>query len=554
MIRVPELTLAALDCHTAARATYFLAREVMTRVSAFAAAVFLMAVIGNLPVHVQAPSSATTAATEPVRLDTGLVSGMTGTSGEIRIFKGIPFAAPPVGALRWQPPQPAARWNGVRKAEQFGPRCMQGGGPGGQPMSEDCLTVNVWTGARSASERRPVMVWSYGGAFAGGAGSLPGYDGENLAKKGVVLVTYNYRLGPFGWFSHPELSKASGHNASGNQGLMDAIAVLKWVQKNIAAFGGDPKNVTIFGESAGGALVAAMLGSPEAKGLFQRAIAESAGWMGVSMAPMLTLAEAEQAGVQLASSLGANSLAELRAKGAEELQKGGRGQRPLVDGWYIREDLSMTFAQGKQHEADVLVGSNKDEGTFPFFGVNAESARKFGSAARDRWGDQSDAFLKLYPAGSETESNTSQLAAFRDELSWHMRMWAELQAKRGKSRAYVYYFTHEPPAAGNQPSRGATHTAEIPYVFNNLPTNREWPEADRKLADQMSTYWVNFAAKGDPNGKGLPVWPAYKDKASGRAMILGPTLGPESAPEAARWALYDALWIKQRSRTTGGSR
>ena len=543
----------------------------MKRYSPFIAIAFLIAVMSATPAHLrsndlnagiartgqrtaQAASSATAASPDPVRLDTGLVSGTAGTSGEIRAYKGIPFAAPPVGGLRWRAPQPAARWDGVRKADQFGPRCMQGGGPGGQPMSEDCLSVNVWTGARSSSERRPVMVWSYGGAFAGGAGSLPGYDGENLAKKGVVLVTYNYRVGPFGWFSHPELSKESGHNASGNQGLMDAIAVLKWVQRNIAAFGGDPKNVTIFGESAGGGLVAAMLGSPEARGLFQRAISESAGWMGVSMAPMMALAEAEQSGSQVASTMGATSLAELRAKSAEELQKGGRGLRPIIDGWYIREDLSVAFAQGRQHEADVLVGSNKDEGTFPFFGVNAESAKRFGSTARERWGDQSDAFLKLYPAGSESESSASQLAAFRDELSWHMRTWAELQARRGKSKAYVYYFTHEPPATGNQPSRGATHTAEIPYVFNNLAANREWPEADRRLADQMSSYWVNFASKGDPNGKGLPVWPAYKDKTTGRAMILGPSVEAESASDTPRWALYDALWAKQRGRTASGSR
>ena len=528
----------------------------MKRYSPLVAIGFLMAVIGATPAHLrsQATTGATAAASDSVRLDTGLVSGTSGTSADIRVYRGIPFAAPPVGALRWRAPQPAARWEGVRKADQFGARCMQGGGPGGQPMSEDCLFVNVWTGARSPSERRPVMVWSYGGAFAGGAGSLPGYDGENLARKGVVVVTYNYRLGPFGWFSHPDLSKESGHNASGNQGLMDAIALLKWVQRNIAAFGGDPRNVTIFGESAGGILVAALLGSPEAKGLFQRAISESGGWMGVSIAPMITLAEAEQSGTQVASSMGATSLAELRAKSAEELQKGGRGQRPIVDGWSLREDLSKTFAEGRQHEADVLVGSNKDEGTFPFFGVNAESAKRFGRATRERWGEQADAFLKLYPAGSEAESNTSQLAAFRDELSWHMRTWAELQARRGKSRAYVYYFTHEPPPAGNQPSRGATHTAEIPYAFNNLAANREWPEADRRLADQMSSYWVNFATKGDPNGKGLPGWPAYKDKATGRAMILGPTVEPESSPDTPRWALYDALWAKQRGRTASGSK
>jgi len=314
---------------------------------------------------------------DPVRVDTGLISGTSGRSPEIRVFRGIPFAAAPVGELRWRTPQPAPRWDGVRKADQFGPRCMQRGGPGGPPMSEDCLFLNVWTGARSSSDRRPVMVWSYGGAFAIGSGSTPLYDGENLAKKGVIVVTYNYRLGPLGWFAHPELTKESGHNASGNQGLMDAIAALKWVQKNIAAFGGDPKNVTIFGESAGGTISATMLASSEARGLFHRVISESPFWMDVGM----PLAEAEQFGRQIATTLGVTSLAELRAKTAEELLK-SEGGAPIVDGWYIKEDPSIAFAQGRQHEADVLVGSNKDEGTFF---LNAESAKRFGSAARERW-------------------------------------------------------------------------------------------------------------------------------------------------------------------------
>src|SRR5262245_6362547 len=228
-----------------------------------------------------------------IRLDGGLISGISGSTADVKVFKGIPFAAAPVGNLRWKPPQPVAKWDGVRKADEFGPRCMQGGQPGGQPKSEDCLYLNVWTAAASAAERRPVMVWSYGGAFTGGAGSLPGYDGEALARKGAVIVTYNYRLGPFGWFSYPELTKESGHNASGNYGLMDLVAALQWVQKNIAAFGGDPQRVTVFGESAGGALIAALVGSSEGKGLFHRAISESASWMGTKMAPTMTLAEAE---------------------------------------------------------------------------------------------------------------------------------------------------------------------------------------------------------------------------------------------------------------------
>ena len=488
------------------------------------------------------------AVSEPVKLETGLVSGVAGSSGDVRVFKGIPFAAPPIGNRRWKAPQAAAHWDGVRKADQFGPRCMQGGGPGGQPMSEDCLYVNVWTGAASASERRPVMVWSYGGAFTGGAGSTPGYDGDALARKGVIVVTYNYRVGPFGWFSHPELSRESGHNASGNYGLMDLVAALQWVQKNIGQFGGDPQRVTIFGESAGGALVAALVGSPEGKGLFHRAISESASWMGTRMTPMMTLAAAEDAGMNVAAALGAKSLVDLRAVSAEQLQKDGRGTRPMVDGWYIREDLSVTFAEGRQKEVDVLVGSNKDEGTFAFFGLGRDNAEQYVRNARARFGDLADAYLKLYPGGSDAEGKASELTAFRDELSWQMRTWSTLQARRGKSKAYVYYFVREPPVADGQPNRGASHTSEIPYVFN-IP-GRLWTDVDKALADTMSSYWVNFAATGDPNGKGLPVWSQYRDKSSGRAMVLGNTVTPEPAVEAQRLALYDALFAKQLSAKT----
>jgi para-nitrobenzyl esterase len=477
---------------------------------------------------------------DPVRIDTGLVSGIPGTSGDVRVFKGIPFAAPPVGSLRWKAPQPAAHWDGVRKADQFGPRCMQGGGPGGQPMSEDCLYLNIWSPATSVQERRPVMVWSYGGAFTGGAGSTPGYDGEALARKGVIVVTYNYRLGPFGWFSHPELSKESGHNASGNYGLMDLTAALQWVHRNIKEFGGDPQRVTIFGESAGGGLVAALVGSQEGKGLFQRAISESASWT-LRMAPTLTLREAEDAGAKTAAALGVKSLADLRAVPAEQLQKDGRGARPMVDGWYIREDLSRTFAQGRQKDVDVLLGSNKDEGTFAFFGLGKLNAQQFASQARERFGDQADPYLKLYPASSDAEAHASELTAFRDEMSWQMRTWAAIQARRAK--AYVYYFAHEPPVAAGQPNRGASHTTEIPYVFN-IP-GRLWTDADRALADTMSSYWVNFATTGDPNGKGLPPWPQYRDKTTGRAMVLGDKVEAESAPDAARLALYDAVFAKQ---------
>src|SRR6516164_3950986 len=304
----------------------------------------------------------------------------------VRVFKGIPFAAPPLGENRWRAPQPVAKWDGVRKADAFGAPCIagapaapRGGGRGAAPgaapaqapaaaprepaRSEDCLYANVWTSANSANDRRPVMVWIYGGGFTGGSGGLAWYDGENLAAKGPVIVTFNYRLGVFGFFAHPELAKESGRNASGNYGMMDAIAMLQWVKKNISAFGGDPNNVTIAGESAGAIMVGALVGSPQAKGLFHRAIAQSGGWMGLTMGKMRTSADAEANGVKAMQTLGVSTIAELRAKPVNELAiQGGAGL--LIDGYLIPEDVSLIFQSGKQNAVDVLTGSNKDEANF----------------------------------------------------------------------------------------------------------------------------------------------------------------------------------------------
>ena len=500
---------------------------------------------------------------EPVRTDAGLVSAATNSPEGVRVFRGIPFGAPPVGPLRWKAPQPVARWDGVRTADQFGPVCVQPKGVGRLNVSvdmpdspradEDCLYLNVWTAAARASERRPVMVWIFGGAYTEGAGSSRHNDGEALARKGVVLVTFNYRLGPFGFFSHPELTKESGHNASGNYAVMDALAALTWVRNNIAAFGGDPANVTIFGESAGASLSAGLVGSPLAKGLFRRAISESGAWMGLSMAPMRSRASAEGPGTgRGASPMAALPLADLRAKSTEEISKGLRGAGMIADGWVIPEDLSITFAAGRQNAVDVLVGSNKDEGSFNTFRI--PTAAQWVEQARSRWGDLADRFLKLYPAGSDAEAAASSQAAFRDEMAWHMRLYAERQATLGK-HAYLYYFTHEPPTDPGKRNLRATHTAEIPYVFNNLQAVRVFPdnsspelasasEPDRKLADIVSSYWVNFARTGDPNGKGLPAWPVYRDRSSAR-MILGDRMAIEKVPDTLN--LYDALYARQQA-------
>jgi para-nitrobenzyl esterase len=495
--------------------------------------------------------AASAAINDPVRLDTGLISGVSGINPEVRVFKGIPFAASPVGNLRWHAPQAPAHWEGVRKSDEFGAICLQAAaGRGSAPpkMSEDCLYLNVWTAGRSAGEKKPVLVWLHPGGFTSGSGSQPGFDGENLAKKGLVVVTINYRLGIFGFFAHPELTQESDRHASGNYGLMDQIAALRWVQKNIAAFGGDPKRVTIDGDSAGAMSVGDLVVSPQAKGLFQRAIAESGGAIGLSVNPMRKLTDVEQAGLRVAEALGAKSLAELRSKSAEDVMKSARGGgNVIIDGWLLPEDPGAIFAEGKQNDVPTLVGSNKDEGTFF---LQKGPTDRFLENSRRRFADLADTFLKLYPAGSDDEAFASQLAAFRDELGFVMRNWAQLQTKTGKSKAYLYYFTHEPPSPANSPrggrGSGATHGAEAQYVFENLGPGRPWADLDHQLADAISSYWVNFATTGDPNGKGLPKWPAFDEKKSDRRMVLGDQIEIGAEPNQAQLAFYQALYDKQR--------
>ena len=337
---------------------------------------------------------------EPVKTDAGQVTGIPGKDASVRVYKGIPYAAPPTGQNRWKAPQPVAKWEGVKAADQFSPTCLAGGGgggagkgkgggkgggkgdakapaakgpapqakgqakgPAGPGASEDCLYINVWTTAASANERRPVFIWTYGGGFTGGSGSEGRYDGESLAKKGVVVVTYNYRLGMFGFLAHPELSKESGHNASGNYAMLDLISALKWVQKNIAAFGGDPNKVTLGGESAGAFQVAVMVASPEAKGLFQRGVAQSGGYMGLQIGKTRTLAQAEEAGLR---AVGSRSIADLRAMSTQDLVQNLTGVQSgvVVDGWVLPEDPSVIYRAGKQNKVELLVGSNQDEGTF----------------------------------------------------------------------------------------------------------------------------------------------------------------------------------------------
>ena len=485
---------------------------------------------------------------DPVHLDAGMVSGAATSSSDVRVFKGVPFAAPPVGDLRWRAPKPAAHWDGVRKADQFSPTCMQGSG---NASSEDCLYLNVWTGAKTAGDKRPVMVWIYGGGYNTGSGSQAMYDGEALAKKGAVVVTLNYRLGVFGFFSYPELTKESDRRGAANFGIMDSIAALQWVQKNIAAFGGDPKRVTIFGESAGAGAVANLMTVPQAKGLFERAIGDSSAWSTANVKRLDTLAEAEQAGTKYADGLGAKSLAQLRAKPALEVLKGGRGVGPVVDGWLIPEDPGRVFAEGKQTQVPVITGSNRDES----FG-GARSAEAFIEQARKKYGDLADAFLKLYPATSDEQAKESAFYSGRDEMAFVMRNWARLASKPGKTKSYVYYFTEQPPLVPNAkgggafapgPHGSATHVSEILYVFNHLDNSRPWTDADRQVADTMSSYWVNFAASGDPNGKGLAKWPVYDEKTK-TPMVFGNKPEGAQAPGEAQLAFFQSYFEKLNAK------
>jgi para-nitrobenzyl esterase len=486
-------------------------------------------------------------AADPVRIETGQVAGVPGTNPEVQVFKGIPFAAPPVGDLRWKGPKPAAKWEGVRTADKFGNACIQRGAGtakgNDRATGEDCLYLNVYTAAKS-NEKRPVMVWIHGGALTSGSGSI--YNGEALAKKGVVVVTVNYRLGVFGYFAHPELTKESDHNGSGNYGLQDQVAALQWVQKNIAAFGGDPKNVTIFGESAGSWSVNMLVATPLAKGLFHRAIGES----GAEFANIRKLDDAEKLGAKFAQSAGAESLAALRAKSAEEVQKAGGYSGPNVDNWALPEDVYTIFAKGKQNDVPTLIGSNADEGTM--FAPATITAAVFRETVQRRYG--ADA-LKLYPAENDEQAAVAMADTIRDSVfGWEMRTWARMQNKTGKSKVYLYYFSRIPPGP-DAARRRSYHSAEIAYVFHNVATDtrRQWEDTDRKLSDVMSSYWVNFATTGDPNGGGLLKWPVY-DQKSDTVMGFGDKVELIPLPHKAQLDFLDTHFEKRRKTGEGPER
>jgi len=490
-----------------------------------------------------------------VRTGNGWVEGVQTKTPGVEAFKGIPYAAAPVGELRWRPPQIHEKWDDTLKADQFCNNCMQASlkqqmNPSNttrksvwtrpflipnNKRSENCLYLNIWTSAKSSSEKRPVIVWIHGGGFQSGSGSVPLYNGRAMAKKGVVFVTINYRLGVFGFLALPALTKESDHHASGDYGLMDQIAALEWVKKNITAFGGDPNNVTIDGQSAGSFCINYLVASPLAKGLFERAIGESGGSM-VSdpFNTTIMLHQAEQKGLQLMKRAHVKTLAQLRNIPADTLQKIAGSFNPNIDGYVLPERLSKIFAEGKQNDVPTLTGWNANEGTAFSIYSKLPTAKQFREMARKTFGNKAKQFLAYYPAKTDKQAKESQMHETRDLLmAIQNYTWANMQSKTGHSNVFLYTFDRKVPAKGAFKFFKAFHSAEIPYALDNLKyLNRPWKAVDHKLANIMSSYWVNFAKTGNPNGKGLPKWPVYKPS-QGKDMELGKRDGSQPVPNKA---------------------
>lgn len=451
-----------------------------------------------------------------VQLKSGKISGKTSEDQLVKIFMGVPFAEPPVGELRWKAPQAVASWEGVRacvtppaSAMQATPKpfmCWSKEFMAPEaPLSEDCLYLNVWTAAKTTQDKLPVMVWIHGGAFTGGSGTVPLYNGEAMSRKGVVFVTINYRLGIFGFLAHPELSAESDLKTSGNYGILDQIAALKWVKENITAFGGDPNNVTIDGQSAGSFSVNMLVVSPMAKGLFHKAIAQSGGMFGKELMLGQTLQAAEDGGKQLTEKLKIASIAELRAISADSLLKISGGYGIVVDNVVI-PPVYETFAAGKQNDVSLITGWNADDGVA--FGP-PPTAIQFKEGAKKQYGDKADTYLKYFPANTDAEAAQSRKLISQLRFGWHNYTWARMQTSHGTGKAYLYYFKRVPPG---EPNYGAFHSAEFGYALHTLKLwDRPFIDVDFKLEEAMSSYWVNFAKTGDPNGEGLPVWPVFND-------------------------------------------
>jgi para-nitrobenzyl esterase len=497
----------------------------------------------------------------------GVVEGTTEPSG-IHVYRGIPFATPPVGDLRWKEPQPVKNWDGVRRATEFGPRCTQGSMFSdmvfrSNGMSEDCLYLNVWTPAKSASERLPVLVYFFGGGFVAGDGSEPRYDGESMAKKGIVALTVNYRLGVFGFMAHPELTKESPHHASGNYALLDQNVALKWVQKNIEAFGGDPRRVTIAGESAGSIAVSAQMASPLSKGLIAGAIGESGALIAPTLPPV-PLAQGEEVGTTFAASVGANSLAALRAMPAAQIQEAA-GKLPIgrfsstIDGYFFPKAPVEIFAAGEQAHVPLLAGWNTEENNArAVLAANEPTPENFTKVLSSLYGERAGEAAKVYSGttADEVRQAATDLASDRF-IAYSTWKWIDLHGRTAGKPVYRYLYArprpvmNAAPAAGNASprppaARGAVHSAEIEYAMGNLASNKvyAWTDDDHKVSEIMQGYFANFVKTGNPNGQGLPQWPVTNSGTS-QFMRIDVNTKAQSDTTRDRYLFLDSVYMKQ---------
>jgi para-nitrobenzyl esterase len=556
-------------------------------------------------------AAGTAFAADQVKTANGVLESTAAPKDGVRSFKGIPFATAPVGDLRWKEPQPVKNWTDVRNADQFGPRCMQRSGGDywfrSNGMSEDCLYLNVWTPAKPGSGKLPVLVYIFGGGFQNGDGSEYRYDGESMARKGIVVITVNYRLGIFGFYSHPDLTKESAHHASGNYGMLDQVAALLWVQKNIAAFGGDPKHVTVGGESAGSISVSALMASPLSKNLMAAALGESGAL--ISTLPPKALTETEKDGVTFSEKAGAVSMAALRALTADKIMEltapaGGRGGRgapaepgapapPValsfsvnLDGYFLPKTLAQIFEAGEQAKIPLLAGSNSaEQGANSVLGQSEPTVENFAAAIRRLYPNNADEVLKVYAPTTPDEviQAATDLASARF-ISHGTWKWAELQAKTGSKPVYRYYYARIRPRYLGMPgetasagagrgagqgangangasgggrggrggaaavARGAAHSAEIQYALGNLDLDNRyaWDADDHKVSETMQDYFANFIRTFNPNGSGLPQWPAYDAKTTYARMHLDVVSKSEPEPDRARYQVLDTILASQR--------
>jgi para-nitrobenzyl esterase len=497
-----------------------------------------------------------TAWSRPVRVEAGVIEGTV--ENGLTVYKGVPFAAAPLSELRWREPQPVAAWSGTRTAASFAPACMQTGVsmPGEKPpvVSEDCLYLNIWTPAK-ADERLPVMVWIHGGGYTNGSASMPLYWGDRLARRGIVVVTVAYRLGPLGFLAHAGLTAESPHKSSGNYGLLDQIAALRWIQKNIAAFGGDPQRVTIAGQSSGGMSVSMLMASPRAQGLFHRAIGQSGGlFEPVHIAPQYLLANAERDGKEYATSLGAASVAALRKLPAADLLGGSAASvsHPVIEPHVLPSSPYDALNSGAYNDVPVLVGFNAEEAR-ALVDVEGVKAATFVVDVARSFGPLPAPIMDAYPRGTDMQARQARLDLERDlRFAWDMWAWARLQAQSGEGRVYFYHFMQEPPFPQGSvyENWGASHFAELWYMFDHLDQQEwRWSAEDRQLAELMSQYWTNFVKSGDPNGDRLPSWPSFDG--DGSMLHLSDAPYADGVPHMDSLRVFDAVYDAIRGKPFG---